>query len=203
MSLNDIFLRLLAVILLKKDRICSLFKYSEGENNFCWSAPWACRIMSATVSTTFFFFVFLLLHTYQQGSISAFQRIWYSSFFSLMPIPLSFHLPKDAPFLHFFLMLMYNHCQCLRSSSCAQLSWCPSTFGQIVFSPYLMFCGYLQALKNRSQSCNNKCCSNAFIRENRYTVSLSVQNNECDKAFFLLDGMNDLVFCTVFHMNFY
>ena len=35
MSLNDIFLCLTAVILLKKDGICSLLKYSAGENNFC------------------------------------------------------------------------------------------------------------------------------------------------------------------------
>ena len=150
----------------------------------------------------FLFSFFLLLYTCQQGSRSAFQRLWYSSFFSLMPIPLSFHLPKDAHFLHFFQMyLMYNHCQCFRSSSFAQLCWRPSAFGQIVFSPYLMFCGYLLALKNRSDLAIISAAPMLSLGETD-VQSLSVQHNECDEAFFLLDVMNDLVFLHCFSNEF-
>ena len=148
-----------------------------------------------------FFLFFFLLHTCQQGSGSAFQRIWYSSFFLLMPIPLSFHLPKDAHFLHIFLMLMCNHCQCSRSSSYTQLSWRPSAFGQIVFSPYLMFCGYLLTLKNRSDLAIINAAPMLSLGETD-VQSLSVQLNECDEAFFFLDVMNYLVFLYYFSNEF-
>ena len=118
-----------------------------------------------------------------------------------MLIPLSFHLPKDAHFLHFFLMLMYNHCQCLRSGSFAQLSWRPSAFGKIVFSPYLMFCGYLLALKNKSYLAIISAATMLSLKKSD-VQSLSVKHNECDEAFFLLDVMNDLVFLYCFSNEF-
>ena len=156
--------------------------------------------MSATVAASFFLFS-LLLHTCQQGSGSAFKRIWYSSFFSLMSIPLSFHFPKDAHFLHFFLMLMYSHCKCLRSSSYAQLCWRPSASGQIVFSPYLMFCGYVLALKNKSDLAIISAAPMLSLGKTD-VQSLSVQNNKCDDAFFVLDVMNDLIFLYCFSNEF-
>ena len=65
-----------------------------------------------------------------------------------------------------------------------------------------MFCGYLLALKNK---CNLAIISAATMLSLGKTdvQSLSVQHNECDEAFFLLDVMNYLVFCAVFQMNFY
>ena len=65
-----------------------------------------------------------------------------------------------------------------------------------------MFCGYLLALKNRSDLAIISAAPMLSLGKTD-VQSLSVQHNECDEAFFLLDVMNDLVFCTVFQMNFY
>ena len=65
-----------------------------------------------------------------------------------------------------------------------------------------MFCGYLLALKNRSDLTIISAAPMLSLGKTD-AQSLSVQHNECDEAFFLLDVMNDLVFCTVFQMNFY
>ena len=60
------------------------------------------------------------------------------------------------------------------------------SFWAIVFSPYLMFCGYLLALKNRSDLAIIS--ASPMLSLGKTDVqSLSVQNNECDQAFFLLD----------------
>ena len=115
--------------------------------------------------------------------------------------PIVFPFAKGCTLSQFFLMLMYNHCQCLRSSSCAQLSWRPSAFGQIVFSAYLMFCGYLLALKNRSDLAIISAAPRLSLGKTD-VQSLSVQHNECDEAFFLFDVRNDLVFLYCFSNEF-
>ena len=130
MSFNDIFVRLLAVILLKKDRICSLLKYSAGENNFCWSAPLACHIMPATVVASFFFrFFFFLIHVNKEADL----------------------LFKESGILPFFLNA-HSHClsifQRLHTSSISSWCWCAiisNAWGQVVTLSYL---GVLQLLVN-------------------------------------------------------
>ena len=64
-----------------------------------------------------------------------------------------------------------------------------------------MFCGYLLALKNRSDLA---IISAALMLSLRKTdvQSLSVQHNECDEAFFLLNVMNGLVFLYCFSNEF-
>ena len=60
-----------------------------------------------------------------------------------------------------------------------------------------MFCGYLLALKNRSNLAITSAPPVLSLGETEVQSS-SVQNNKCDEAFFLLDVMNDLVFLHCF-----
>ena len=64
-----------------------------------------------------------------------------------------------------------------------------------------MFCGYVLALKNRSDLAIISAAPMLSLGKTD-AQSLSVQHNECDEAFFLLDVMNDLVFLYCFSNEF-
>ena len=64
-----------------------------------------------------------------------------------------------------------------------------------------MFCGYVQALKTRSDLAIISAAPMLLLGKTDLQ-SLSVQHNECDDSFFLLDVMNDLVFLYCFSNEF-
>ena len=64
-----------------------------------------------------------------------------------------------------------------------------------------MFCGYLLALKNRSDLAIISAAPIISLGKTN-VQSLLVQNNECDQAFLFLDVMNHLVFLYCFSNEF-